>query len=297
MQKIRIGNDIRLAVELRQYVSGKKVPERMVGNPEDADFINQDNNAFVNWYEVYPSEQNGETIDAKAGTNSVCIRSVKAILVNETLKKKIMDDVKNKSKFISRFPREPYMRAFCSSPYNIHSSGYQTWRAFPQEYMFASYHGFGVKPNWNDIYRPLPKRNDVEYIANAAATDKQNIVEVMFPAEHQLHTGTYSLIIVAKVYAPGYNSQNLRTITVDVPNVFELVNTSSEGIDSDMYIDVSALLDKLPEDQVYVPDAEDIYVRRGWVSSDNGDIINLNRTDDSTIQVNLDSITGWYEGD
>jgi hypothetical protein len=119
----------------------------------------------------------------------------------------------------------------------------------------------------------------------------------MFPAEHQLHTGVYSLIIVAKVYAPGYNSQNLRTITVDVPNVFELVKTSSEGIDTDIYIDVSALLDKLPEDQAYIPDVEDIYVRQGWVSNDNGDVINLNRTDDSTIQVNLDSITGWYEGD
>lgn len=145
----------------------------MVYNPDDASFENYDNNAFVNWYEVYsPGESDGESIDAKAGTNSVCIRSVKAILVNETLKKKIMDDIKNKTKFVSRFPREPYMRAFCSSPYNIHSSGYQTWRAFPQRHMFASYHGFGVTPDWNDIYRPLPKRNDVEYIANAAATDK-----------------------------------------------------------------------------------------------------------------------------
>lgn len=117
----------------------------------------------------------------------------------------------------------------------------------------------------------------------------------MFPAEHQLHTGTYSLIIIAKLYAPGYNDQNLKTITVDVPNVFELVKTSQEGMDTDMYIDVSALLDKLPEDQAYVPDAEDIYVRRGWVSNDGENVINLNRTDDSTIQVNLDSITGWYE--
>lgn len=269
----------------------------MVYNPNDVNFEENDNNVFVNWYEVYPSDgqQSGSTFDAKDGTNSVCIRSVKAILVNETMKEKIVNDLKKKTKFMTRFPRDPYMHAFCSSPHNINNSGYYCWRAFPQRHMFASYNGFGVTPDWNSIYKPLPKRSDVEYIANAAATSKQNIVEVMFPAEHQLHTGVYSLIIIAKLYAPGYNAQNLRTITIDVPNVFELVKTSQEGMDTDMYIDVSALLDKLPEDQAYVPDAEDIYVRHGWVSNDGENVINLNRTDDSTIQVNLDSITGWYE--
>ena len=52
---------------------------------------------------------------------------------------------------------------------------------------------------------------------------------------------------------------------------------------------------KLPEDVVYTSDAADVFVRSGWASNENGsDIINLNRTDDSTVQVNLDSITGWY---
>lgn len=296
MQKIRIGNDIRLAVELRQYIGGNKVQERQVYNPDDSNFENLDNNPFVNWSEVYPGqEQEGESTDVNAGTNSVCIRSVKAILINETLKEKREKDLKNKSRFVSRFPMEPLTRAFASSPYNIHNSGYPSWKAYPKNHMFATYHGFGVNPDWDSIYRNVPMRNDIEYLANAAATDKQNIVEVMFPAEHQLHTGVYSLIIVAKVYAPGYNSHNLKTYTIDIPNVFELVSTSAEGINSDIYVDVTALMDKLPEDVAYTPDVNDVFVRQGWASTEGGDdILNLNRTDDSTVQVNLNSITGWY---
>lgn len=296
MQKIRIGNDIRLAVELRQYISGNKVQERQVYNPGDSNFEGLDNNPFVNWNEVYlGQEQEGESTDVNAGTSSVCIRSVKAILINETLKEKREKDLKNKSRFVSRFPMEPLTRAFASSPYNIHNSGYPSWKAYPKNHMFATYHGFGVNPDWDSIYRNAPMRNDIEYLANAAATDKQSVVEVMFPAEHQLHTGVYSLIIVAKVYAPGFNSHNLKTYTIDVPNVFELVSTSAEGIDSDMYVDVTALMDKLPEDVVYTPDVTDVFVRQGWASTEGGDdILNLNRTDDSTVQVNLNSITGWY---
>ena len=298
MQKIRIGNDIRLAVELRQLASGKRVFEREVGNPEDSNFLNIDGNPYVNWSEVYDPQSedaNGQELNIKTGMNSVCIRSVKAILINETLKQKRIKDLKNKDKFISRFPIEPYLRAYASSPYNIHNSGYPTWRAYPKNHMFASYHGFGVNPDWDSIYREIPTRNDIEYLANTAATDKQNVVEVIFPAQHQLHTGVYSLIIVAQVYAPGYNSHNLKTYTIDVPNVFELVTTSAEGMDTDIFVDVTALMDKLPEDVVYTSDAADVFVRSGWASNENGsDIINLNRTDDSTVQVNLDSITGWY---
>jgi hypothetical protein len=75
------------------------------------------------------------------------------------------------------------------------------------------------------------------------STSEQNIVEVSFPAEHQLHTGVYSLIIVAKVYAPGYNKENLKTITADIPNVFELVDNLQAGIDTGITIKVTTMAD------------------------------------------------------
>lgn len=266
----------------------------MVYNPDDAGFENRDNNAFVNWYEVYPSEQDGETFDAKAGTNSVCIRSVKAILINETLKEKREKDLKNKSRFVSRFPMEPLTTAFASSPYNIHNSGYPTWRAYPKNHMFASYHGFGVNPDWNDIYREIPVKNDIEYLADTAATNKQGVVEVIFPAEHQLHTGVYSLVIVAKVYAPGFNSSNVKTYTIDVPNVFELVSTSADGIDSDMFINVSTLMDKLPEGDDVNPEDLDVYIRDGGFENNT---LTLDRTNGTSLDINLNEATGWYEGE
>ena len=295
MQKIRIGNDIRLAVELRQYIGGKKIAERIVYNPEDSNFENLDNNPFVNWNELYyDSNAEEQSSSISAGTNPVCIRSVKAILINDTLKQKRIKDLKNKSRFISRFPMEPHMMQYASSPYNIHNSGYPTWRAYPKNHMFASYHGFGVNPDWNDIYREIPVKNDIEYLADTAATNKQGVVEVIFPAEHQLHTGVYSLVIVAKVYAPGFNSSNVKTYTIDVPNVFELVSTSVDGIDSDMFINVSTLMDKLPEGNDVNPEDLDIYVRDGEFENNT---LTLDRTNGTSLDINLNEATGWYEGE
>jgi hypothetical protein len=76
---------------------------------------------------------------------------------------------------------------------------------------------------------------------------------VAFPAEHQLYTGVYKLVIVAKVYAPGFNKYNLKTVTIDVPDVFELVSTTEEGSDTGFYINVSNIIEDLPsaEEETY----------------------------------------------
>ena len=54
MKKIRIGNDIRLAVDLRQYLGDHYLYEREVYDKRQNEFENIDANPFVNkQYEVY----------------------------------------------------------------------------------------------------------------------------------------------------------------------------------------------------------------------------------------------------
>jgi hypothetical protein len=91
--------------------------------------------------------------------------------------------------------------------------------------------------------------NDNEYIAEVYATDKQNIVEVSFPAEDQVNLGKYTLVLVVKAYAPGYNSKNLKTITVDIPEVFELVGSTEEGIDTGISINTYSIIDNLSHEE------------------------------------------------
>ena len=299
MKKIRIGNDIRLAVDLRQYLNDGNnfLKERDVYNPEDKGFQNLDNNIFVNkdtevyWPNQYSSSEIGDTSTPSytVGTTSVCIRSVKAVLINVTRLKEWREKVNRGTRFVQRFPIEPCLEVFNSTPYDICCSGCPTWRTLP-------YGGFGVYPKWNGLKDAMAYRKSVEYKAQVYATDKQNIVEVAFPAEHQLYTGVYKLVIVAKVYAPGFNKYNLKTVTIDVPDVFELVSTTEEGSDTGFYINVLNIIEDLPsaEEQTYQPSVDDIYVRRGNVDED---MLLLNRTDDSTVGIDLSSITSWYDED
>ena len=116
----------------------------------------------------------------------------------------------------------------------------------------------------------------------------------MFPAEDQLHVGTYNLIIVAKIYAPGFNKNNLKTITLDVPNVFELVKTTEEGVDTAFDITVTRTLDRLPGPSGSF--TRDIYVDSGMSDPDNNSLL-LNRTDNSVVDIDLNNIIGWYDED
>jgi len=91
-KKIRIGNDIRLAVDLRQYInSGYYLNERDVFDPTDKEFENMDSDIWVNKdTEVYYPNQYTENVQDSAfdiklrpgfGT-PVSIRSVKAFIIN-----------------------------------------------------------------------------------------------------------------------------------------------------------------------------------------------------------------------
>lgn len=299
--KVRIGNDIRLSVDLRQYLADHKLLERKVYNPRARDYELIDGDPHVNkWYEVYSpdfhADHDGDNVYFKPLGTPISIRSVKAVLINTTREREYAEHLRKKSRFISRFPIEPGIEAFHSTPHDVCGSGYPTWRAYPTRHGFLPYRGFGVRPGWNGIYKPLPVINDIEYRAGVYATDHQNVVEVSFPAEHQLHVGKYKLVVVAKIFAPGYNNQNLKTITVDIPDVFELVKTSEEGYNSDITVKVMNLRDILPDGDVYDASPKDVYVDEGDVDSDMNRI-RLGRTDMESVDIDMSSLTGWMEAD
>lgn len=189
-KKIRIGNDIRLAVDLRQYLNrGNYLKEREVYNPSDEDYENIDGNIYVNkGYEVYfPNQYSNireDGVEIKPDGTPVSIRSVKAVLINTTLRDDYTRRLEKKSRFITRFPIEPCIEAFHATPYDVCNSGYPTWRAYPRRHIMFPYHGFGVNPHWGGIYKPLPMVKDFEYRATASATKYQNVVEISFPAKH-----------------------------------------------------------------------------------------------------------------
>lgn len=217
MNKIRIGNDILLKVSL---LGTKK-------------------NAF-----------------GDIPVDAVRINSVKAYLINTTAEQQLLEQTKNKTKFISRFPIEPVVPIYTSTAYNINSSGYPSYHAFPQNYIAGSYAGFGPNPCWKDIYK-TPEFNPIEYIAEVKHTKYRNVVQVLFPADAQLLTGIYKLVIVAKIYEPGYSSNNLRTVTMDYDKIFKLVDNSEEGVDSAVTLDVG-IIKNVPENPE--EDAFDTYV-------------------------------------
>lgn len=131
---------------------------------------------------------------------AINIQSVKAYIINTTMQEAMINDLKNKTRFISRFPIEPESDAYITTPYNINCSGYPSYRAFPQTCIVGPYSGFGVYPDWNKIYKPVPKYNFIEYPAPVEATSAKDVVNVFFPADAQLFTGDYKLVIVAKIY-------------------------------------------------------------------------------------------------
>lgn len=160
----------------------------------------------------------------KKGTSwdPVNIKSLEAYIINTTAQCECCKKNHNISRFINRFPVEPYIEAFTPTEHNINSTGYPMWRAFPKDHVFAGYAGFGVYPDWNRIYNPMPEQNFTEYKAIVKSTSDKGKVQVLFPAEQQLFAGMYKLVIVAKIYEPGYSQNNLRTITMDYNDIFML---------------------------------------------------------------------------
>ena len=207
------------------------------------------------------------------------IISARAFFVNATLEEDIQKKYIKKNRFIGRFPIEPFVDEFEPTAYNINCSGNPKYRAF----VCNQYNGFGVKPNWKECM-PVKDVNITRYESQVDQTVNSNEIVVTFPASAQLYAGKYILIIVATIFDAGY-SNNGRTITTDMQNVFELVNTSAEeqNIDHPVFIEI----DNTSDEQ-----SNDIYVVSGSYNDDN---VILTRSDNSHVNIDLSPITGWYE--
>ena len=147
------------------------------------------------------------------------------------------------------------------------------------------YNGFGVYPDWKNV-GPIKKMDITEYTSDIEHTINQSIIIASFPAESQVHTGVYDLIVVAKIYDPGYKN-NARTVTIDYSNVFELVSNSEDSdVDDPVQIEINNASDETPK--------QDYYVVAG--SYNNNEIL-LRRNDNATVHVDINPVSGWYEGD
>lgn len=297
MKKIRIGNDVRLAVDLRQYLGPTPLKEREVYNPADPQFEGMDTNPYVNkvtevyWPNQY-TNQSESSLKFEPTGSPISIRSINVFIINTSKLEERKKIKQNKFHFVSRFPIEPYVNVLESTPYDICEEGRPRWHTYPYPHRIVPYGGFGVHPCWDGIYKHLPENDDLKYHAQVFATMRQNVVEVSFPAEAQKYTGVYKVVIVAKIYAPGFGPHNLKTITVDVPDVFELTSDSTEGSDTGINATVQNVVDVLAteEDVNY---SGDNYVKTAGYNSG---ILTLGRSDGQDLHIDMNA-DDWYNGD
>lgn len=189
------------------------------------------------------------------------IQSMKAYLINTNFIEEYKKRTASKTKFLSRYPLEPMIAQYTSTSYNLNASGYPTYRAFPHRHVHATYGGFGVTPYWEDHYLPVANKCLGEYLAKVKATENKDVVEVYFPAEAQFYPGTYKLVIVAKVYDPGFDDTNLRTVTVDYNNIFTLVKSTNDEGSTDSAVELL-----VNGQQTINDDSGDIYVNGGVIN-------------------------------
>lgn len=209
-------------------------------------------------------------------SKTVNVLSIKPYFINTTLKDKFEKEHIKKNRFVGRFPIEPFIDEFEPSAYAINSSGYPKYHAIVKN----QYNGFGIRPNWKKSF-PIKEVNITEYLAECERTQNRDTVTVTFPAEAQLYPGTYKLVVVAKIYDPGYRN-NERTITVDYCNVFELVSSCEEGVDKPVQINIDN-----DSESSSVPG--DVYVVSGTYSTDS---LTLVRNDGRDVNIHIDD---WYE--
>lgn len=173
------------------------------------------------------------------GVDTINIKSIKVYIINTSREKEKADKIANCTKFISRFPCEPHHPAFEPSAYDLNLAGLPRYYAYPEHHCHYFYHGFGLHPDWSHIYPVENCTNDTEFIAPVQATEYKDQVDAYFPANSQLYCGVYKIVVVARIYQPGYGLDNLRTITMDYNNIFRLVDDST-GTNSDVTIEIGA---------------------------------------------------------
>lgn len=102
------------------------------------------------------------------------------------------------------------------------------------------------------------------------------------------------MVIVAKVYAPGFNSANLKTITVDIDDVFELTESLKGSGDTGVQVKVNLIQDILPAgDDFITTRVDDKYLYTSQFD-EKSNTVDLEMNDGEIFNVSLDSRLGWY---
>jgi len=175
-------------------------------------------------------------------------QSVSAFLYNTTQEQIRREKEEKINRFIGRFPKEPFSNIYSPTEYNINCIG----NHYHVKPFVKVYNGFGVKPDWKDIYGchvpPTSRRVEVFF------REKKNEIELRFPACWQLGEGDYSITVIGEVFDPGFNDNNLRTIVYDYKDVFTLVDKSygADEFDGNIYVNFEEGEDPTPEN----PDPE-----------------------------------------
>lgn len=124
----------------------------------------------------------------------------------------------------------------CNTAYTLHSCAVPKYHGYPyyhyrSHWHILPYNGFGIYPNWHHVWHRYNCIGNnccepcgYELQLPVKFTDQDNVVIVDFPAFKQRYTGVYKLTFVFDVYVEGYNEFNVKTVTIDYDNVFELVD-------------------------------------------------------------------------
>lgn len=167
-------------------------------------------------------------------SESLNIVSAKAYIINKSAKEQALNDLRRINQFITRFPVgrdmiNPMYNGIEPDENNIHMLGEVPYHCYPKEHLEHKYGGFGVYPYWDKKFVPVIEEYGLtSYHAEVRFTEHPGVVEVFYPAEAQYFTGDYDVIIVAKVYQPGYKHDGTKTITVNFTNAFTLVPKSED---------------------------------------------------------------------
>lgn len=148
-----------------------------------------------------------------------------------------MDIKQGRCFLINKTLQEQNSCAQCNTAYTLNSCSVPCYYGLPHRHYVSHWHilpynGFGVYPDWRCIYNRYnhisccTSSNCYEVELPVKFTEEDNVVIIDFPACKQRFTGVYNLKFVFDIYVRGYNERNVKTITVDCPNAFELV---SEG--------------------------------------------------------------------
>lgn len=202
------------------------------------------------------------------------IKSIQAYLINSQTETNVVKEEPKYVQYVGRFPIELGVPAYESTEYDLCQCGHPTFHVRPLQSITPVYAGFSVYPHtfdgmcrcafnpycnhlwqWNKPQCGCNCANKIEddkeypfgkdaYLAKVYATKYTNRVKVYFPAEDQKKTGVYNLVLVAKIYEPGYASNNLKTITMDYSNVFTIVGTSDEAdVNGGVELSVGGVID------------------------------------------------------